>query len=87
MAIEEWIGTNGECANLPLDKGRESGVEVAFGAGLHDHQFLPERDGPRPALLPRQPRQSEKLGFISMPIVRPLVQVSSPAQVVSRPTG
>jgi len=45
MAIEEWIGTNGECANLPLDKGRESGVEVAFGAGLHDHQFLPERDG------------------------------------------
>jgi hypothetical protein len=31
MAIEEWIGTNGECANLPLDKARESGVEVAFG--------------------------------------------------------
>ena len=42
-ADEERIGADDERAGLQLDEGCESGVDLAFGAGLQDRELHPLR--------------------------------------------
>ncbi len=42
-AGEEWIGADEECAGLQFDESCESGVDLAFGAGLQDTELQPLR--------------------------------------------
>ncbi len=42
-AVEERIGADDERAGMQLDEGGESGVDLAFGAGLQDMELHPLR--------------------------------------------
>src|ERR1700730_12464594 len=43
LAVEEWIGRDDERAGMQFDEGGESGIDLAFGAGLQDMELHPLR--------------------------------------------
>ena len=40
--IEEWIVAYDECTNPLLDKARKGSIDLAFGAGAHNADLLPD---------------------------------------------
>jgi hypothetical protein len=41
--IEEWVGLDNKCADLPAAKGSETGIDVAVVASLDDLEPYPFR--------------------------------------------
>ena len=61
--IEEWIVAYDECTNPLLDKARKGSVDLAFGAGAHNADLLPDSAAGR---LKAPRRVSARIGLVGL---------------------
>ena len=61
--IEEWIVAYDECTNPPLDKARKGSVDLAFGAGAHNADLLPDSAAGR-LKAPRKGLRKDRIGRV-----------------------
>jgi hypothetical protein len=61
--IEEWIVAYDECTNPLLDKARKGSVDLAFGAGAHNADLLPDSAAGR-LKAPRKGLRRDRIGRV-----------------------
>ena len=62
--IEEWIVAYDECTNPLLDKARKGSVDLAFGAGAHNVDLLPDSAAGR-LKAPRKGLRKDRIGRLT----------------------
>jgi hypothetical protein len=61
--FEEWIVAYDECTNPLLDKARKGSVDLAFGAGAHNADLLPDSAAGR-LKAPRKGLRKDRIGRV-----------------------